>query len=230
MTAEEDIAQMQGAIDTAVLVLWSLTGAQFGMCPRLARPCPSGRGESWMPGWSWWVGTAADWVSDPCVCGPTCRVGGPGVVHLPGPVYEVTAVTVDGVALAEDAYVLEGDRLYAVSGRWPNQDLSKPAGMAGTWTVEYLSGLEPPAGADTMVGLLALEFWNACNGGKCQLPKNVQSVARQGVSIKMKDAERLFKDRCTGVRLIDMWISAINPHQLVAPASVSSPDYPGGVF
>jgi hypothetical protein len=228
VTAETDIARMQTCVDTAVLILWSLTGRQFGVCPRLARPCPSQREDSWMPGWSWYVGSAADWVTAECVCGPKCTVGGPGVVHLPGPVYEVTAVTVDGVALAEDAYVLEGDRLYAVSGRWPDQDLGKPAGMPGTWVVEYLSGLEPPAGADEMVGLLALEFWNACNGGKCRLPRRVESLTRQGVSMKMKDPAVLFQSRCTGIPEIDMWISAINPHQLVAPASVSSPDYPSG--
>lgn len=219
--------RMQAAIDTAVLILWNFTGQQFGCCPQIVRPCPRERESWWAPGWTWYSELAL-WQETPCSCGPKCRVGGPGVVHLPGPVCEVTTVTVDGSELDDSTYVLEGDRLYAVSGRWPAQNLEVPAGQPGTWTVEYLAGLAPPAGADTMVGLLALEFWNACTGGKCRLPRRVESLTRQGVSMKMKDPAVLFRDWCTGIPEIDMWISAINPHQLTAPASVSSPDYPGG--
>jgi hypothetical protein len=228
--AELDIARMQEAIDTAVAILWAFTGRQFGQCPRIVRPCPQRDTNDawWAPGWSWYVELAV-WDNTPCGCGPRCRVGGPGVVHLPGPVHSITAVTVGDSVLASTAYRLEGDRLYAMSGRWPSQNLERPAGEPGTWSVEYLSGLEPPAGAALMVGKLALEFWNACTGGKCRLPPRVESVVRQGVSMKMADPAVLFEDRRTGIREIDLWILAHNPHQMTAPSSVSSPDYPGGV-
>lgn len=149
-------------------------------------------------------------------------------MHLPGPVCSITDVWVSGVALEPEEYVLEGDRLYSVAGEWPQQDLTVPAGMPGTWKVDYLRGEEPPWGADQMVGLLAREFWAACTGGKCRLPKRVESLSRQGVSMKMADPAVLFENMQTGISEVDLWIAAVNPHRLSAQSAVSSPDYPAG--
>lgn len=231
VTAAEDVARLQAAIDTAVSVLWSFTGRQYGCCPRIVRPCPREceTQQAWQPGWGWYLDLYyADWRSIACSCGPACKVGGPGVVHLPAPVCSVTAVTIDGAVADPSTYVLEGDRLYAKSGQWPSQNLRVPAGEPGTWTVEYLTGTPPPAGADQMVALLAGEFWNACKGGKCRLPKRVQSISRQGVSMQMVDPNSLFENMQTGISEVDLWVAAVNPHRLSAPSAVSSPDYPGG--
>ncbi|WP_067671856.1 hypothetical protein [Nocardia miyunensis] len=231
VTAEEDTVRLQAAIDTAVVVLWSFTGRQFGCCPVTVRPCVRNedRPLAWLPGWMWFPELDGGvWRNVVCGCGPSCRVTGPGVVHLPGPVCEVTAVTVDGAQIDSNAYVLEGDRLYTRLGRWPEQNLRVPAGSPGTWSVEYLQGVAPPAGADQMVGLLAREFWNACTGEKCRLPKRVESVSRQGVSVKLSDPAALFDRQQTGIPEIDMWVAAVNPHHLSAPSAVSSPDYRAG--
>ena len=229
VTAPEDQAQLQQAIDTAVHVLWSFTGRQFGTCPIIIRPCPRehDRFVGWMPGYAWYPDLDSGvWRNIGCGCGSTCRVDGPGVVHLPGPVSSVTAVTVDGAVIDSSLYVLEGDRLYATSGRWPEQDLSKPAGSPGTWSIEYLQGVAPPAGAADAVGVLALEFWNLCRGQKCRLPRGTESVSRQGVSMKIADPTALFENMQTGIPEVDLWIAAVNPHRLSAPSAVSSPDYP----
>ncbi|CRY73576.1 hypothetical protein SAMN05421776_108214 [Nocardia farcinica] len=228
--APEDVAILQQAVDTAVAVLWSFTGRQYGCCPRIVRPCPRDLdGPRWfLPGWSWFPELDGGvWRNISCSCGPTCRAGGPGVVHLPGPVCSVTSVTIDGAVIPSSAYVLEGDRLYSAVGEWPDQDLTRPAGSPGTWTVEYLQGQQPPAGAGMAVALLAKEFWSACRGEACALPKRVEQIARRGVSVRMADPAVLFEHFQTGIAQVDMWVAAVNPHRLSAPGAVSSPDFEG---
>jgi hypothetical protein len=231
VTSPEDTARLQAAVDAAVTVLWSFTGRQYGCCPLIVRPCPQQREHHlfWIPGYAWYpVLDAGVWQNIACACGPTCTVGGPGVVHLPGPVCSVTEVKIDGATVDSSAWVLEGDQLYAASGQWPSQDLSRQAGSPGTWSVEFLQGYPPPAGAAAAVGALALEFWKLCRGEKCRLPRGVESVSRQGVSMKIADPTALFENFQTGIPEVDLWITAVNPHRLAAPPAVLSPDYRGG--
>lgn len=232
-TYEADVIRLQSCLDTAVGVLWAFTGRVFGCCPRLIRPCPaqSDVGWYWSPGVSWYpVLDDGAWRNISCACGPACQVGGPGVVHLPGPVCDIVEVTVNGAVIPSTEYVLEGDRLYARSGEWPTQNLRAPAGSPGTWTVEYGYGWAPPAGAGQMVALLANEFWQACAGGKCRLPSRTQSLTRQGVAIQLMDPAELFSQFQTGISEVDLWIAAHNPHKLSMPPAVSSPDFPGGAW
>lgn len=231
-TEADSIAQQQ-AVDTAVAVLWAFTGRQYGCCPRIVRPCPSPDSaddvlRAWLPGTSWYPELDGGvWRNIGCGCDGACAVRGPGVVHLPGPVCSIEEVVIDGAWIDTDLYVLEGDRLYATSGRWPAQDLTRPAGSPGTWSVTYGQGLAPPAGAAQMVGLLAAEFVKArCGDKTCRLPKGVESITRNGVAIRMSDPSALFRDQLTGLPEVDMWVSAINPHRLAVPPVVSSPDYP----
>ncbi|WP_280365913.1 hypothetical protein [Nocardia wallacei] len=230
-----DMQRMQYAADSAVFVLWALTGRQFGVCPVVARPCPArcanplvdyvaiGPGYSgyygapeWYPVWDGGV-----WRNISCSCAGRCSRSGPSVVHLPGPVESVDAVTIAGTPLDDSAWALEGDYLYRTGGaQWPRQNLAAPLGEADTWSVEYQRGIPPPAGTGTHVGQLALEFFNACAGGKCRLPKRVQTVTRQGVSFQMIDANDLFGAGLTGIDTIDLWIRAVNPARLSAGPTV----------
>lgn len=235
LTDEADIVRLQGCVDTAVAVLWAFTGRQFGCCPRIVRPCPTPDqadplASYWLPGLSWYPQLDGGvWRNISCGCGTSCQVRGPGVVHLPGPVCSIEEVVIDGAWIDPSLYTLEGDRLYLNSGRWPAQDLQAPAGSPGTWTVTYGQGLPAPHGAGQMVALLAQEFWKACNNdATCRLPRRVESITRTGVSMRMSDPSALFEHHQTGIPEIDMWVAAINPHQLVAPPVVSSPDYPAG--
>lgn len=233
-TTEAESIRMQECVDTAVAILWAHTGRQFGCCPRIVRPCPTPRaGEpfmpsAWLPGLSWYPELDGGiWRNIGCGCGSTCAVRGPGVVHLPGPVCSIEEVRIDGAVIDSSLYVLEGDRLYHVGGEWPTQNLLAPAGSPGTWTVAYGQGLPAPHGAAQMVGLLALEFWKACNSDKtCRLPKGVESLTRKGVAIRMSDPAALFREHMTGLPEVDMWTASKNPHHLMSPPVVSSPDYP----
>lgn len=213
----EERVQQRIAEDLAVSVLWALSGRQFGQCPVIARPCPDacqGGGMLFGPGW-FPVFSDGQWRNIACGCTGSCTASGPKVVHLPGPVGEVLSVTVAGVTLDDAAYRLEGDRLYRTDGAdWPSQDLSSPTGSNGTWSVTYTRGVPVPEGVGVLVGILTKEFLDACSGGKCRLPRNVQSVARKGVSYQMVDPSDIYAAGKTGLSEIDMWLAAVNPSVL----------------
>ena len=231
-SAPEDIAKVQEAVDAAVFVLWSLTGRRFGCCPVRARPCvpvcDTSYGYGSGPLWSALL-YGGVWQNVSCGCRGKCTTLGPNVIHLPGPVCEITAVTVGGVVIDPSSYALEGNRLYRVGGQWPNQDLQTHDGLAGTWSVDYTRGEPPPAGSASMVGQVALEFYKSCTGGKCAFPKNVQSVTRAGVSVQMVNPVDVINLGLTGIPQVDMWVQSVNPYRQRQPAVVSSPDFPGVV-
>jgi hypothetical protein len=205
------------AEDLAVSVLWALSGRQFGRCPVIARPCPTpatDNGVLYGPGW-FPVFTDGQWQNLSCGCTSSCTASGPKVVHLPGPVGEVLTVTVAGVTLDETAWKLEGDRLYRVDGaNWPRQDMNSPSGSAGTWEVTYTRGVPVPEGVGTLVGILTKEFLDACGGGKCRLPRRVQSMTRNNVSYQMVDPTDIYRSGKTGIPEIDIWLAAVNPTAL----------------
>lgn len=230
VSSPDDVARLNEAIDTAVGVLWALTGRRFGCQRVIARPCPhpvDSMGDYDLPVTYMPTLFAGDWYN--VGCGQSgCSPNGPTNVILPGPVSEVLTVTIDGVELDAASYRLEGNRLYRVEGEWPRQDLAKPAGSDGTWSVEYLRGEAPPSGAAMAVGQLAKEFWNVCTGGKCRLPKRTQQIQRQGISITRADPTDILAQKQTGLPEVDMWIKAHNPNGLDSQTVVMSPDYPRG--
>lgn len=158
------------------------------------------------------------WRNIACGCSGRCEITGPRVVHLPGPVQEVVEVVIgSGAALSGDEYALEGDVLYRKGGDWPCQDLGKPLGEVGTWSVTYTRGYPPPEGTAKFVGTLAAEFLKACSGEKCRLPRTVTEVVRRGVTWKVRQE---IDKAGTGVPEIDMWLAAVNPNHLMQAPSV----------
>lgn len=225
---EVDRAQQKAAEDLAVSVLWALSGRQFGVCPVLARPCPSpcnGLTEYTLGGgWFFPIWDGSNWRNVACGCGPKCSWQSPNVIHLASrialPVQEVTEVVIAGEILDPSDYRLEGDLLYRVSGAWPAQDLTRPLDEEGTWSVTYTRGTPPPPGSAKLVGLLAAEFLAACGGGKCRLPRRVRSVTRQGVSYDMVDPTDIYTSGKTGLPEVDVWLSSVNPHHIMGAPSV----------
>lgn len=225
-----DMAKQRYAEELAVQVLWALSGRQFGVCPVVLRPCPQPspavRYGGWygsVPFYPLWNGGA--WRNVTCGCIGQCDWRAPTVVHLSTttglPIQEVLEVKIGATVLDESAYVLEGDLLYRTGGiAWPNQDLSKPMGTDGTWSVTYTRGNPVPEGVGVFVGLLAKEFMNACSGGKCRLPRRVRSVTRQGVTMDMADPTSIYAEGLTGLPEIDTWIKAVNPFTLAQPPKV----------
>lgn len=208
----------------AVQVLWSLSGRQFGVCDYIARPCPNipewyrFRTRYQSPSVSMYF-TGGSWMNYPCGCLGRCEVTNPRTVHLPGPVFEVTAVTIDDTLLPESEYGLEGNVLYRRGADWPLQDLSLPMGEDNTWFIEYVRGIPVPAGADRLTGLLAKEFMASCTGDKCRLPRTVTQVTRRGVSYVF-DPTPIYTAGKTGLAEIDLWLSAVNPNKMLSPSTV----------
>lgn len=226
VVSPEDVARLDVAIDTAVLVLDTLTGQRYGCCPEVVRPCTSScdggclcGGQGWYP-----VLLNGEWHNETCGSFPRCRRCGPGLVVLKGPVCAVTEVRIDGVVVPPIQYAVEQDHLYRIDAEWPSQNLGVLADQPGTFVVEYTRGIPAPVGADLMVGLLALEFWKACSGGKCRLPNRVVEVARAGTIMRMMDPSDLFERGITGISEVDYWIAGVNPYRHKSNHLVWSPE------
>ncbi|AKF14951.1 head-to-tail adaptor [Mycobacterium phage Philly] len=215
---EASLASREAAISIARDVLWALSGRQFGICPRSVRPCPNGvRNRTVVGLMTGYVLSRFDgrWSQWPCGCGSTCRRSGPKIIHLPGPARSIEAVKIGGEVLDPAAYTLEGDYLYRTDGGvWPEQDLSVPASAPGGWEVVYRQGNPVPPGVGKFVGQLAAEFFAACNGGKCKLPRNVTTVTRNGVSYQVVNPTDVYATRKTGLPEVDLWLAAVNPSRI----------------
>lgn len=226
-------ARLKAATDTAVLVLWALTGRQFGVCASTIRPCPHLKEQHWdhttlpVPGIGWMpVLDGGVWRNMATCSRGSCGLNSKSVVELPGLVQSIHEVVVDGEVIDEASYQLEGNRLYRAGGRdWPAQDLSRPAGDPGTWSVTYNQGTPPPSGAGAMVGQLAKDFWDACGDPKkCRIPRRVTTITRNNMTFQRIDPTDIFKNGQTGLPDVDLWIRALNPHQLSSPSNVASPE------
>lgn len=222
-----DTPGLPDAVDAAIVVLWALTGRQFGVCETVARPCPRpAEGGPWF--WAQWMVPLLEdgrWRNYSCVPSTRCSRIGESTVLLPGPVHHITKVTVDGADIDPDSWAVEGNWLIRATGTWPSQNLSAPPGTPGTWTVTYGRGIEPPAGAGRHVARLAREFLLSCTDpGKCALPRNTTQIQRQGVTVQMADPQAIIDAGGTGIPEIDLWVRAINPHRLPADSLVWSPE------
>jgi len=233
----------------AVELLWNWTNRIFGTCDVTIRPCRSK--NNFLP--STWEGRGpvvnypafsggwypelinGEWFNLYCGrCGVqncTCEYSLIKSIHLPGPVVEVTEVTIDGVVLAAGNYRLDNSRwLVRTDGEaWPaEQNLDVDSSAVGSWTVSYTQGVETPIGGQIAAGRLACELAKAHLGDKsCGLPQRVQSITRQGVTVgAMMDTFEDLKDGKTGIWEIDAWTgSVIRPREF---ASVVSVDNRGG--
>ena len=196
-------------------ILWTLTGQVFGLCEVSGlRPC-------WQPDDT--IRTYGVGVSGGrCGCASSdCRHVGADRVPLPGPVHEVTGVTIDGVTVDPGAYRVNQRRwLQRVDGG------SWPCDGSAVFVVDYVKGVPVPVDGQEMAGLLAVELARGMSGGACALPSGVTSVARQGISVELADMREWFTNGVTGVEPVDLWIMAINPHKSKQPARITSPDRP----
>jgi hypothetical protein len=229
VAALHSAAEWCGYLELATDILWSATGRRWRgsghMAEVVLRAAPPLPGE---PGWPW----HQSWGHCRCyrgtnILGPSWAldwVGGhhePNSIRLPHPdVTEVTSVTIDGQLF--DAYRLDGAWLSRTDGSgWP---------MCGERTVAtYAYGKDAPAGGRLACVELAVEFGRAtCSDpkerGRCQLPRRVQTVTRQGITYDMLDDFDFLQDGLTGIYSVDAWIRSVNPYGIKQAASVWSPD------
>lgn len=170
--------------------------------------------------------------------------GGPAEITLPHyPVNEITEVRVrqtyggDLEVLDPDQYELVNRstlvRLKDDDGHyraWPQQDTRQPAtGNGRFFEVSYTYGSPPPTLGVQAAADLACELALAVDpdaAAACRLPKNVQSIVRQGVAMEFLDATQLLESDLTGVYSVDLFLRTFNPQKLRRRASVWSPDLP----
>lgn len=223
------------ALQIASEILWALSGRRFGLCDITIRPCrQSCFGDSWS-GWSgWWeYGTYpiptlynGAWYNITCgSCAEGCSCSRLSEVILPGPVHAIGVVKVDGTVLTKNIDYRLDDyrRLVRLGGfEWPPcNDLNLDDSQPGTWSVTFSQGVEVPELGRLAVGVLAVEIAKMliCDTS-CALPKAVQSMSRQGVSMTFFDPTEVFADKRTGLYLPDLFISTYNPNGLRQPSRV----------
>lgn len=233
----------QMAIDT--LFQWS--GRVFGTCEAVLRPCTWECADSqnwtstfWGRGPYPWMGVGSgtwipqliggEWFNVGCGClgSCSCDLRGPSSLMLPGPVQEVLKVMIDGEVLPSESYKVMYRRvLVRTDGEnWPAcQNLLADASQMNTFEVTYTKGIPVPPGGQFAAGTLACELAKAlCNDSSCQLPKRLQTLSREGVTIGFQDQfESLDKNR-TGIWTIDSWLASVTvPRPSVSVRSVDIP-------
>jgi len=246
-TTEEEIGRWQLV---AAELLFYLTGQRYGpSCPVAVRPCRKTCGETYA--WLWqgqtlgstglrstggfvpYMAGGAMYNASFCGCGGTCNCG-PELceVFLPGPVYDVVSVDVDGVTVPPAEYFLyDGQYLVRQSGTgcWPScQDMGKTSGE-GTFTVTYRTGLPLPALGVAALSKLTEHYIKGCNGCGCGVSSGnraIRSLNRQGVQMEFEDASEVLADGRTGIPIVDQFINAVNPLRLGGSLRVLSPDAP----
>jgi hypothetical protein len=218
----------------AVQTLRHLTAYRVGGCPITVRPCKPECCPLGYSNFSWagqpfypqnWGGL---WTN--CGCQGSCTCKAACEIKLPAPIGDLVEVKADGVVVPLTDFRVDNSNtlVYQGSDDCPfnmAQDLSLPDTEVGTWSITYVNSHLPDATAEYAAGILAVEFGQACTGGKCALPKNVVSMVRNGVSYEI--APGMFPDGFTGIKTVDAFIGQWKP--LGSPQwqmRVYSPDVP----
>lgn len=237
-------ANMDRSEALAWYTLASLTAFQIGVCPVVVRPSVAGcvGARTWMSGVVDGGGngglpirsigsftphvSGGQWLNS-CGCiGGGCSCSHVEEIILPGPVGAIESVKIDGVTIDPTRYRVDnGNRLVSTDPEliWPTcQDMSAMPDAAGAFSVTYYQGAAPNEMTRYAAGLLAVEFYKACSGGKCALPAGVTQIVRGGTTIEIETG--LFQNGYTGIKQVDAVIRMYNPHGLKAAPRVVSPN------
>jgi len=238
LRADYDAELADVLVEAATSLLWQWTGRVYGLCDLTVRPCRQDCSSSTYQGIA--GVPSSQYPNMPFLpvlingeffnlrCGRRCRdcsCSETSEVGLPGPVDSIIAVEIDGVVLPASSYRVD-NRTWLVredGERWPTcQDLSKPLGEEGTWSVSYRWGTPVPTGGQLAASVLACEFAKSALGRDCELPQRVQSVTREGVSVAILDSFEGIEAGRTGIWLVDSWVTSVTK----APrrSQVFSPD------
>lgn len=230
-------------LDVASRILYELSGRQWGgECETTVRPCTRSAGGTHLVGRGHMPGPfvpIGNQVADSfgfCGCGEpdSCGCGGISQVRLKAPVVEVLEVLVDGDVLDPSLYRVDDYRWLVrrpdPDGRrraWPCcQRLELDADQPHTFQVSYVHGRTPPPDGVLAAGVLACELLKSCTPGmgECRLPKRVQTITRQGVTMAMIDPMDFVREGRTGLIEVDLFLQAARTGG--SPGAVMSPDLP----
>lgn len=246
-TPESTITQWNHA---ATEFLWAATGRRLGpSCPITVRPCrkkcmdgyldllrfPGGVANS-TGGFIPYIGADGQFRNATlCSCRHSCNCG-PEIceVVLPGPIYDLVEVRLDGDVVDEAGIVVvDGTKVRRITlsddddSCWPScQDLTKRDGP-GTFSITYRTGLILTSMAQMAVTELTAHFIRGCDGGcgcGADARQNLQRLSRQGVDLEFADPQQVFNDGRTGIEIVDFFIRSMNPYGLGSTLRVLSPD------
>ncbi|KPI33264.1 hypothetical protein OV450_1352 [Actinobacteria bacterium OV450] len=240
--AETDPALVTRMTAVASQILWRLSGRRWGpSCPVAVRPCRRAclevlprswadwsNGSPWIP----YLGTDGLWRNAAvCGCSGDCSCGELCEIYLPGPVYDIVSVQEGPDVLAVDAYRVDnsGTLVRTDGACWPTcQDLAAASGEEDTLTVTYRTGLRLDESAIAAVSELVCHLLKGCGGGSCGCAaagRNVSRVTRQGLQLEMGDPTAIYEEGRTGLQLVDLWLSTVNPYRMQSASRAYSPDF-----
>jgi hypothetical protein len=223
-------------------ILFALSGRRIGPCPVVVRPCRraclesspfiSFQGSGSSGGWIPYIGADGLWRNaSVCGCRSDCSCGELCEVYLPGPVYDITSVDIGGQGLAPDQYRVDAPgRLVRVGGGcWPDcQDMAAAPGEPDTFTVTYRVGLPVDEAAVAAVSEMTCHLLKGCGGSGscgCKSNRNLTRLVRQGVEMDLADPTVIYSEGRTGLPLVDLWLTVVNPYRQTSPSRVYSPDF-----
>lgn len=95
--------------------------------------------------------------------------------------------------------------------------------------VTYQHGTKPPAAGKTAAITLAEQLILAIDDDEsCKLPRNVQSITRQNISMQLLDPLQFLENGRVGLYEVDLFIAAANPNKSKKRARVFSAQLPRG--
>lgn len=224
------------AQDFAYTFLNAATGRQFGECVMTVRPCgwnTCNTGIEWL-GWSWggsvWQPYILNglWYNAACGCAGLCSCIPDCAVRLDGPVNTIIEVRIDGVVVDPSTYfVMDQQWLVRASNSddcWPEcADMNAVPGEG--FEVTYTRGRPVPTALLNAASKLACEWVKSCTGdSSCRLSSWVVAMSRQGTDFQFVNPVELITRGLTGLKEVDMLITAYNPNQLHAPLRVFAPE------
>lgn len=228
------------AVSGATESLWQASGQRYGLCEYTIRPCRKdcfdqygwqlGSWWQWTGGWTWPQPLLyqGNWYNLTCGsgCGDSCSCTTLEQAYLPGPVSSIVQVQISGTIMPTGSYRMQDNQklLRIDGGQWPLcQDMSAIDGAENTWSVTFIAGEDVPALGKMALGELAIQYANAmvCPEA-CGLPFNMQSLARQGVTIQFP-SDATFIDK---LPMTHEFIKYANPNKLYRRASVYDIDGP----
>lgn len=149
------------------------------------------------------------------LCGPDCACDKTVSLVIPGPVVDGSlSVTIDGVDLDPSAYRVDNRNILVRQDGlgWPRyHNVATVAGDHRSWSISYTMGTEVPTAGQIAAGVLAEEFAKAFkNDGSCQLPRRIQTITRQGVTIDtVYDNFQALQSGMTGIWVVDQWVTSM---------------------
>jgi hypothetical protein len=227
------------ALWLASTYLWAATGRQYGPCPVTVRPSQGGRSEILyqdyavapgmgglgVPGGPFLFG--GRWFNSGCAS--ACCGNSACAVVLRGPVAGVDEVSIDDEVVPSSAYRVDvamgAYLLVRTDGEcWPVcQNFTADEGEPGSFAVTYLFGRAVPEALAIATAQLACEWAKGISTGVCKLPARMTRLSRQGVEVELESPTT---GESTGLREVDMVVTALNPSKRASPPVLLSPDLP----